>query len=93
MLQALYERGIAPDFTVGASAGALKSAFVAGRPQDVLTANELAAIWTGLRRRRVCPVRVQPMDFGHAESLIERALVESRRTLGLRRKQPALLVA
>jgi NTE family protein len=28
-----------------------------------------------------CPIRVQPMDFGHAESLIEGALDESRRFL------------
>jgi NTE family protein len=28
-----------------------------------------------------CPVRVQPMDFGQAESLIERALEENRRLL------------
>ena len=28
-----------------------------------------------------CPVRVQPMDFSQAESLIERALAESRRLL------------
>jgi NTE family protein len=30
-----------------------------------------------------CPVRVQPMDFGHAESLIASALVESRSFLDL----------
>ena len=29
-----------------------------------------------------CPVRVQPMDFGQAESLIERALDEGRQLLG-----------
>jgi NTE family protein len=41
MLRALYERGIAPDLLVGASAGALNAAFVAARPQTVATAGEL----------------------------------------------------
>ncbi len=45
MLRALYERGIAPDLLVGASAGALNAAFVASRPQTVATADELATIW------------------------------------------------
>src|SRR5213596_825375 len=33
MLEALYERGITPDFLVGTSVGALNAAFVASRPQ------------------------------------------------------------
>jgi len=56
MLRALYERGIVPDLLVGASAGALNSAFVASRPQTVETADELAAIWHGIRREDVFPV-------------------------------------
>jgi NTE family protein len=56
-----------------------------------------------------CPLDVQPMDFGRAESLIERALAESRRFLdrreserlipieeveaGLGGKEPALAIA
>ena len=37
-----------------------------------------------------CPVDVQPMDFGQAESLIERALEESRRILDERREAPVV---
>src|SRR4051794_19499751 len=48
MLQALYEHGIAPDFLVGTSAGALNAAYVATRPQTVQTAKDLAALWRGL---------------------------------------------
>ena len=50
MIHALYERGIAPDLLIGASAGALNAAFLASRPATVATAQELAAVWRGLRR-------------------------------------------
>src|SRR5207302_10931023 len=63
-LRALYEQGIAPDLLVGASAGALNAAFVASRPQTVLTADELAAIWGGLRREDVFPVGVRVLIAG-----------------------------
>jgi NTE family protein len=53
MLRALYERGIAPDFLVGTSAGALNATFVASRPQTVQTTKELGRVWRGLRRRDV----------------------------------------
>jgi NTE family protein len=56
MLRALYERGIQPDVIVGTSAGAVNGAFVAGRPQTVETAEELAAIWRRLRRGHVFPL-------------------------------------
>lgn len=56
MLRALYERGIAPDFIVGTSAGALNGAFIATRPQTVATADDLADIWRGLRRGQVFPL-------------------------------------
>jgi NTE family protein len=56
MLQALYERRIQPDLIVGASAGAINGAFIAGRPQTVETAEELAEIWRGLRRSDVFPI-------------------------------------
>ena len=56
MLQALYERGIAPDLIVGTSAGALNGAFIASRPQSVETADALARIWRGLRRGQVFPL-------------------------------------
>jgi Patatin-like phospholipase len=64
MLRALYERGIAPDRLVGASAGALNAAFVASRPQTVETADELAAIWHGLRREDVFPVGLRVLVAG-----------------------------
>ena len=56
MLQALYERGIGPELIVGASAGAINGAFIAGRPPTVETAEELAEIWRGLRRSDVFPI-------------------------------------
>src|SRR6516162_2081702 len=57
MVHALYERGIVPDLLVGTSAGALNAAFLASRPPTVATAGELAAIWRGLRRSDVLPLR------------------------------------
>lgn len=57
MLHALYERGIVPDLLVGTSAGALNAAYVASRPQTVATAQELGAVWCGLRRKDVFPLR------------------------------------
>jgi NTE family protein len=56
MLRALYERGIRADMLVGTSVGALNAAFVASRPQEVVTADELARIWTGVRREDVFPL-------------------------------------
>jgi len=55
MLRALYERGVGPEVIVGTSAGALNGAFIASRPQTVATADELGAIWRGLRRGQVFP--------------------------------------
>lgn len=60
MLQALYERGIAPDTIVGTSVGAVNGAFIAGRPPTPSTATELARIWRGLKRSDVFPV--QPLS-------------------------------
>ena len=57
MVHALYERGIVPDLLVGTSAGALNAAFLASRPPTVATAGELAAIWRGLRRSDILPLR------------------------------------
>ena len=55
MLQALVERGIAPDLVVGASVGAINGAFFAGRP-DRAGVESLAAIWRGLRVGDVFPL-------------------------------------
>jgi NTE family protein len=54
MLLALADRHIVPDLFVGTSVGALNAAFLAGRPgpQGI---NELARIWTGLRRHDIFP--------------------------------------
>jgi NTE family protein len=55
MLRALADRGFEPDLMVGASAGALNAAFVAGRGFTPDTLDELAAVWRGLRRQDVFP--------------------------------------
>src|SRR5438309_1232886 len=49
MLEALYERGITPDFLVGTSVGALNAAFVASRLQSPQTAIELGRVWRARR--------------------------------------------
>jgi NTE family protein len=56
MLRALYELGVAPDFLVATSAGALNATFVASRPQTVATARSLAGVWRELQRDDVFPV-------------------------------------
>jgi NTE family protein len=56
MLEALYERGIAPDFLVGTSVGALNAAFVASRPQSPQTARQLGRVWRDLQRQDIFPV-------------------------------------
>jgi NTE family protein len=55
MLQALVERGIAPNLVVGASVGAINGAYFAGRP-DRGGVESLGAIWRGLRRGDVFPI-------------------------------------
>jgi NTE family protein len=64
MLQALYERGIEPDFLLGTSAGALNAAFVASRPQTTATATKLGRIWRGLQREDVFPVSLTALVGG-----------------------------
>lgn len=55
MLEALYERGIAPDMIIGTSVGAVNGAYIASRPQTVATARSLGEVWLGLRRTHVFP--------------------------------------
>jgi NTE family protein len=64
MLQALAARGVEPDLVIGTSAGALNAAYVAGSGTSPEALDDLAAIWTGLRRRDVFPL--QPARLGAA---------------------------
>lgn len=56
MLHALYERRIIPELIVGTSAGAMKGAFIASRPQTVASADALASVWRDLKRGQVFPL-------------------------------------
>jgi NTE family protein len=59
MLRALADHHIAPDVLVGASAGALNAAFLAGRGTSPEALEELTQIWTRLRRQDVFPFAPQ----------------------------------
>jgi NTE family protein len=72
MLQALAARGVEPDLLIGTSAGALNAGFVAGHGTSSAALDQLAAIWTGLRRRDVFPLlpaRLGAAALGRAPSL------------------------
>ena len=56
MLEALFERGIAPDLVIGTSVGAINGAFIAGRPPTPETARELGDVWRGLSRSSIFPL-------------------------------------
>jgi NTE family protein len=58
MLLALADRRISPDLLVGSSVGALNAAFVAGRPGH-RGIEELARVWSRLRRHDVFPTDVR----------------------------------
>lgn len=55
MLRALADHGYAPDLLVGASAGALNAAFVAGHGFSAGSVDRLADVWRSLRRQDVFP--------------------------------------
>jgi NTE family protein len=55
MLQALLDHRLTPDVVIGASAGALNAAYVAGHGVDHRTLEQLAGIWRRLRRQDVFP--------------------------------------
>jgi len=55
MLQALEDRGVAPDLLIGTSAGALNAAYLAGHGMSHRSLAYLAQIWCGLRRQTVFP--------------------------------------
>jgi NTE family protein len=61
MLQALGERGVAPDLLVGTSAGALNAVFVAAHGMSPTSLDLLAATWAALRRDDVFPLRAPQM--------------------------------
>ena len=56
MLEALFERRIAPDVIVGSSAGAINGAFIASREPTVQTARELGEVWRELNRGTIFPI-------------------------------------
>ena len=64
MLEALYDRGIAPDVLVATSVGALNAAFIASRAQTVATAKALAHVWRDLQREDVFPVSLSALVGG-----------------------------
>ena len=66
MLQALAERHITPDLLVGTSAGALNAVFVASHGVGAGALDELAGIWTALRRDDVFPIRAPRMVLAMA---------------------------
>lgn len=54
MLLALAERGVAADFIVGTSVGAINAAYIANHP-GLTGVQSLADIWSGLTRRDIFP--------------------------------------
>ena len=66
MLQALYERGIAPDLIVGTSVGAINGGYIASRPPTTETAHGLGQVWRGVRRAEVFPFNPATALIGFA---------------------------
>jgi NTE family protein len=56
MLRALLERDVRPDLLVGTSVGAVNAAFIASHGPSLQTIDDLAALWSGLRRGQVFPL-------------------------------------
>lgn len=83
MLRALTERGIAPDFVIGSSAGALNAVAFATHPGSV-GVDRLEALWLGLRRRHVARISVGNLlraVVGRSDGLLDSApLLELLRT-------------
>jgi NTE family protein len=72
MLTALAERDVHPDLLVGTSAGAINAAYVAGHGLGRDALDDLAALWSGLRRRslfHLSAARGVLAAFGSRESL------------------------
>lgn len=66
MLQALYERGIAPDVIVGTSVGAINGAYISSRLPTPKTADSLAEVWRGVHRAEVFPFNPATALIGFA---------------------------
>ena len=64
MLQALAERGVQPDLLVGTSCGALNAAWIAGHGFSSDSLDELATVWTNLRRSDIFPVDIRQVLRG-----------------------------
>lgn len=80
MLQALTARGINPDLLIGTSAGVVNAAYVAGHGADTASLDDLARIWSGLRRRDVFPLlpaRLGAAAFGRASFLCPRRVTSA----------------
>ena len=85
MLQALVERGVAPDLVIGSSVGAINGAYFAAHP-DRAGVEGLASIWRNLRRSDIFPLglvhgllgflgrRPNLIDPGKLRALLERHL-------------------
>ena len=56
MLRALAARDVRPDVIVGTSVGAVNGAFLASRPFDSASVDELEALWLGITRGRIFPI-------------------------------------
>jgi NTE family protein len=73
MMQALHAKEIRPDVLVGTSVGAVNAAYVAGHGFSARSLDELAAVWTDLRREDVFPIRPRRALYavgGFAPSLL-----------------------
>ncbi len=72
MLRALLAYGLAPDFVIGSSVGAINCAYFAGDPTAAGVAR-LERIWTGLTRRDVFPITLGHIAslFSHTSSLVD----------------------
>jgi predicted acylesterase/phospholipase RssA len=68
MLEALYERGITPDFQVGTSVGALNAAFVASWLQSPQAATELGRVWARPSAAGRLPGQHECVDRRHVRS-------------------------
>lgn len=55
MLRALYEHAIAPELIVGTSAGAVNGAYIASRPPNAQTAQDLGRLWRKMSTLEVFP--------------------------------------